>query len=160
MPALTKIQSALTFIKTIRYDGKDENPARPLIRHQNPQLNDLGVAPAPPLPPPRRVLYQKINQGPEEQEPNGEARHQPAKLTRFGYIRAVKKLEDGNKKALENVPATNPPPREEPPENYNRLIVVDAGVGCKQPDQTTALVVCQPQTDLTLAAAKFINHPN
>ncbi|KAI4181430.1 MAG: hypothetical protein L6R41_006625, partial [Letrouitia leprolyta] len=92
MTTLAKIQNAFAFVKGIRHDGKDAHAARPLIRHQNPRLNNPGITPAPPLPP-RRVLLKKIDEDAEQKISNGEAQKM-AKLTRFGYVLAGKKARD------------------------------------------------------------------
>ncbi|KAL8931305.1 MAG: hypothetical protein Q9211_007069, partial [Gyalolechia sp. 1 TL-2023] len=146
MPALTKIQNALTFIKAIRHDGKDDHPARPLIRHQNPRPNGVGVAPAPPLPP-RRVLPKRIKKDAEQKEPDGEAR-QLAKPTRFGYTPVVNKFDDG--KVLENAPAAGPRGRAGTAAKCNKPVPETVG----EADQATALVR-KPQTDLI--AAQVLN---
>ncbi|KAL9004762.1 MAG: hypothetical protein Q9188_002419, partial [Gyalolechia gomerana] len=146
MPALAKIQSALTFIKAIQHDGKDDHPARPLIRHQNPRLNGPGVAPAPPLPP-RRLLQKRINKNSKQKEPIGEAR-QLAIHAGFRYIPAVNRLDDG--KLHENAPAAGPPGSEEKTVNCNKPIPEAVG----KADQATVLV-CKPPADLR--AAKLLN---
>ncbi|KAL8704222.1 MAG: hypothetical protein Q9225_008093, partial [Loekoesia sp. 1 TL-2023] len=92
-----KIKGVVTFVKAIRNDSEDDHPSRPLIRHQNPRLNDPGVAPAPPLPP--RIVLGLINKDAELRKPHGRGR-QLMKPLRFGYGPAAKRLDNGKLRAV------------------------------------------------------------
>ncbi|KAL8823419.1 MAG: hypothetical protein Q9170_008360, partial [Blastenia crenularia] len=93
MPIFAKLKGMITFIKVIRPDSSDDRPAKPLIRHQNPRLNDNGVIPAWPLPPAHPML-RLINKDTELREEHGEGRR-PVKYTRFGFRPAIKGADVG-----------------------------------------------------------------
>ncbi|KAI4145624.1 MAG: hypothetical protein L6R39_003744, partial [Caloplaca ligustica] len=87
MPVMTKIRGAVTLIKAIKQKGEDE-PEKPLIRHQNPRMNPPGIAPSPPLSPPPTVLAPVSNDAESRMLP-GEA-NALIERSRVG-LRSIKK---------------------------------------------------------------------